>query len=135
MISSISHITLLVHNIDDALAFYTEKLGFDVVMDHSFNGFRWTTVCPKGNPSTQYVLFLAQSDEQKKLVGKQVGDHVFGCLGTQDCKQTYAELKAKGVQFLGEPTEQPWGTEVLLKDLYGNTFDLVQSKPMEIHTS
>ena len=132
MISHITHITLLVHNIDDALAFYTEKLGFTVFMDHTFNGFRWTSICPQDNPSTQYVLILAQSDEQKKLVGKQVGDHVFGCLGTFDCKKTYAELKDKGVEFLGEPTEQPWGVEVLFKDLYGTTFDLIQPKSIHI---
>lgn len=133
MLQKLSHATVWCLNQDEAKAFYTEKLGFEVRMDVVMEGFRWLTVAPKGQPELELVLMPIKAgfnlDEagaanQRELVKK-------GCLGpgvfeTADCRATYAELKAKGVEFLGEPVERPYGIEAMMKDNSGNIFSVVQ---------
>ena len=142
MIKALTHISLLVIDIDEALKFYTEKLGFVVRDNDTFEGFRWVTISPKGQDDLQIVLMLACDEEGEEegccgtcededecdgsdmtdVVGRQ---GVF-CLSTDDCAKTYAELQAKGVEFTSEPEVMPWGTQVTFVDLYGNCFCLVQ---------
>lgn len=130
MIDQLTHITILVRDIDEALKFYIEKFGFalhtDAVMP---DGFRWVTVCPKGQKNMEFALMKAQTAEELERVGAQVGQQQsLGIFETKDCRATYQELKAKGVKFLGEPKEEPWGTGVGFEDLYGNKFYLNESR-------
>ena len=127
MIEKIGHITILVKDQDDALKFYTEKLGFKKCQDTTFGeGMRWVTVAPKRQPDLEITFVKADSREKLKSLGKQAGDHVFLTLETDNCHRDYETMKAKGVKFIGEPTKQPYGTEVVFEDLYANLFDLIQ---------
>jgi catechol 2,3-dioxygenase-like lactoylglutathione lyase family enzyme len=127
MIEKIEHITILVKDQDDALKFYTEKLGFKKCQDTTFGeGMRWVTVAPKNQPDLEITFVKADSTEKLKSLGKQAGDHVFLTLETNNCHRDYEAMKAKGVKFMGKPAKQPYGTEVVLEDLYGNLFDLIQ---------
>ncbi len=133
MIQRQSHTTVYVLDQDRAAAFYTEKLGFDIREDVKLGTFRWLTVGPKGQPDLQIILmpimpspFMdeAACARLRELVAKSgVSSGVFQ---TADCKATYAELKAKGVEFVKEPTERPYGVEALFKDDSGNWYSLVQ---------
>jgi catechol 2,3-dioxygenase-like lactoylglutathione lyase family enzyme len=123
----IGHVTVLVKDFDEALRFYVEKLGFMKRQDVKFWGdMRWVTVSPRDQPDFELTFVLADTDEKQKALGKQAGDHVFMTLETDDCKREYEVMKARGVKFFGEPTEQAWGVEVVFADLYGNLYDLVQ---------
>ena len=125
--NKIGHITLLVRDQDEALKFYTEKLGFQKRQDLVIaENVRWVTVSPKGQTDLELTFVVASSEPKRKAVGKQAGDHVFLTLETDDCRQEYKALKAKGVKFYGKPEVQAWGIDVVLEDLYGNLFDLVQ---------
>ncbi len=135
MISSMSHAALYVHDQDEALAFYTEKLGFEVRTDMTMDGFRWLTVGPKDQTNLQIVLMkLAPSPmmdeatvtQMKELLSK--GAFGAGVFNTADCKATYEELKARGVEFMGEPQERPYGIEAMFKDNSGNWFSLTQPR-------
>jgi catechol 2,3-dioxygenase-like lactoylglutathione lyase family enzyme len=123
----IGHVTLLVRDFDEAVRFYVEKLGFKKRQDTKFWGdMRWVTVSPRDQPDLELTFVLADTEEKLKALGKQAGDHVFMTLDTDDCKRDYEAMKAKGVKFYGEPTEQAWGIEVVFEDLSGNLYDLVQ---------
>ena len=124
--NKIGHITLLVKDQDEALKFYIEKLGFQKRQDLPLGTMRWVTVSPKGQSDLELTFVLADSEEKRKALGKQAGDHVFLTLETDDCRKEHKSLKAKGVKFYGKPEVQPWGIDVVLEDLYGNLFDLVQ---------
>lgn len=128
MIEKLSHITILVKNQDEALKFYTEKLGFKVHTDAAFGEMRWLTICPQGQPDLELVLLLATTPEEKSHVGNQVGSGALASFETKQCKKTYETLKSRGVTFLGEPQEESWGIGVAFKDLYGNTFYLVEPR-------
>ena len=132
-----SHTSLFVSDQDKAYDFYVNKLGFlvntDVKMD---NGFRWLTLNPPDQPDLEIVLFPATNnglDEEvnsalKVLLDK--GAMGAGVLYTPDCRATYEELKAKGVQFKCEPKEQFYGIEAIITDGCGNWFSMTQPKQM-----
>jgi len=133
MIQKLSHATIYVFDQAQALDFYVNKLGLEVRMDMSMdNGFRWLTVGPKAQPDFELVLFAVKPgmfDEaaaghlQALLEQGALGVGVFD---TDDCHATYAELKAKGVEFTSAPQEQPYGIEATFRDNSGNTFSLTQ---------
>ena len=124
--NKIGHITLLVKDVDEALNFYTEKIGFQKHQDLMLGPMRWVTVSPKDQPDIALTFVLADSEEKRRSVGKQAGDHVFLTLETNDCRKEYKTLKTKGVKFYGKPEVQPWGIDVVFEDIYGNLLDLVQ---------
>lgn len=133
MIQRFSHVSLFVLDQDRALAFYTEKLGMEVKTDVTMGEFRWLTVTPKGQPDLELVLMKIGAshmmDEEtaatvRTLVEK--GALGAGVLETDDIHRTYRELRDKGVEFLGEPQQRPYGIEALLKDDSGNWFSVVQ---------
>jgi len=111
MIERMSHVSIFVLDQDEAYDFYVKKLGFDVKMDAKMdNGFRWLTVTPKGQPELQIVLMpttpspmMSQetSDALRDLIRKGVLGA--GVMQTPDCRATYEELKAKGVEFKAPP--------------------------------
>ena len=124
--NKIGYITLIVENQDEALKYYIEKLGFQKRKDLIFGNMRWVTVSPKGQTDLELTFVLADSEAKRAAMGKQAGDHVYLTLETDDCRKEYKALKAKGVKFYGKPEVQAWGVDVVLEDLYGNLFDLVQ---------
>ncbi|UHA61219.1 VOC family protein [Metabacillus litoralis] len=125
----IGHITILVSDYDEAIDYYVNKLGFVLLTDNSFGeGMRWVTVASSRESETAIVFVEADTAEKKARVGSQAADHVFLVIETDDCLREYHIMKEKGVRFLGEPQEMPWGTEVVFEDLYGNRFDLLQVK-------
>jgi catechol 2,3-dioxygenase-like lactoylglutathione lyase family enzyme len=135
MIKALSHATIYVNNQDDALAFYTKKLGFEVRTDAKMDGFRWLTVGPKEQKELEIVLMEPKPgfmfDEEtvaaiRKLVSK--GALGAGVFETSDCRATYSELKKRGVEFKSEPAEKPYGIEATFKDDSGNWFSLTQRK-------
>ena len=111
---------MLVRNFDEALDFYTKKLGFVVVEDAPMGDDRWVTISLPGNPNGVIVLHEARSQEDKALIGKQMGSFPFLGLETDDCLGEYQRMKELGVKFQGEPDVRPYGTGVILEDLYGN---------------
>ncbi|HKA90976.1 MAG TPA: VOC family protein [Haliangiales bacterium] len=119
-IQRLSHVTVLVHDQDEALRFYTERLGFDKRDDVTMGDFRWLTVVPRGG---DVAIVLQRAVDGRAA---QVGKGTTWVLQVDDVLRTYEELLARGVKFRGEPSRQPWGTEVACEDLYGNTFDLVE---------
>jgi catechol 2,3-dioxygenase-like lactoylglutathione lyase family enzyme len=139
MIRRMSHTNVFVLDQDSAKAFYTEKLGFeerfDISMGDEFEGagqgFRWLTVSPKEQPDLQIVLAscdMARSPEQAAQLRALVasGGMGPGVLTTDDCHATYKELSAKGVTFLSEPAERPYGIEAMMRDDSGNLISLTQ---------
>lgn len=123
----IGHITLLVEDIDEAVEFYTEKIGFVKRVDTKvWLGMRWVSISPKDQPDVALTLVLADTDEKLCAVGKQTPDHVYLFLETDDLIRDYNEMKNKGVQFINYPEDRPWGKVVTLMDLYGNIINLVQ---------
>ncbi|MGM0875178.1 MAG: VOC family protein [Bacillota bacterium] len=127
----IGHITILVKDYDEAIDFYTNSLGFTLISDNSFGEgmrMRWVTVAPSRQHETAIVFVEADTEEKRVLVGSQAAQHVFLVIETDDCFRDYSNMKEKGVTFLGEPKEMPWGIEVVFEDLYGNRFDLLQVK-------
>jgi catechol 2,3-dioxygenase-like lactoylglutathione lyase family enzyme len=132
MIEKLSHTTVWVLEQDEALDFYTRKLGFTVTTDARMDDFRWLTVSPPGQPDHHLILLEPgppmmdeESAEQvKALVAKGIlGPGVFE---TPDCRDTYAQLSESGVKFLSEPTERPYGTEATLRDNSGNWFSVTE---------
>jgi len=132
MITRLSHYSIYVLDQDQAYDFYVNKLGFEVVTDATMdNGFRWLTVRPKDQKDTEIVLMPVKAghmfDEQTAAQMRdliQKGKLGAGVFETNDCRATYEELKAKGVEFKSEPKEQFYGTEALFKDNSGNWFSL-----------
>lgn len=126
MISRITHITILVRDQDEALKYYTEKLGFEKRDDERIGNFRWLVVSPRAQKETGLALIRAETQEEKIMVGHQAGRFSLFVLATENFQKTYQELKAKGVLFKNEPMQNPWGMAVQFTDLYGNQFDLHQ---------
>jgi predicted enzyme related to lactoylglutathione lyase len=137
MIKQISHVNVWVHDQDEALAFYTEKVGLELRDDTTLpemGGFRWLSVGPVGQPDVAFVLmavpgppvFEAETAEQlKSLVAKGAAGGLF--LATDDCQATYEELKSRGVEFLSEPTQMPYGIDAPFRDPSGNSIRMVQT--------
>jgi catechol 2,3-dioxygenase-like lactoylglutathione lyase family enzyme len=118
--------SLLVSDYDSAIQFYTNKLGFALLEDKAFGDSRWVTLALPAQTDVTIALELAKSDDDKTLVGRQGGSFALLGLDTADCMGDYNRMKSLGVKFEGEPQSGPWGTGVLLEDLYGNKIFLSQ---------
>ena len=147
MIQKMSHATIYVLDQDQAKDFYVGKLGFEVKVDQSLpTGFRWLTVAPKGQSELEIILMkVGSGGDFVKMKGGSTGKNdtkdvdtvaallkkgMFGpgAFQTADCRKTFAELKAKGVEFVSEPKDQFYGVEAVFKDPFGNWFSLTQPK-------
>ncbi len=123
----INHIALLVHDYDEAIAFYTTKLPFDLIEDTRLNEHkRWVVVKPKGIGSCSLLLAKASTEEQKKAVGNQSGGRVFLFLATDDFDRDYRNLLLQQITIVREPSDEPYGRVCVFADLYGNLWDLIQ---------
>jgi len=134
MSMTVSHVNVFVEDLDRAKAFYTEKLGFEVRSDATLDGFRWLTVGPKDQPDLNILLTRPQapmfSEEDAQALLRLVAKGVMGAgvIETNDVRRAYEELKGKGVTFLQEPADRPYGIEALFRDDSGNWFSLNQHK-------
>ena len=137
MINRLSVATIWVKDQNEALRFYTEKLGFEIRADFTNGAYRWLTVGLKGQPDLEFQLAalkpsgsLTQEnvDQLTKLV--EAGKMGSGPWKTDDCQKTYETLKARGVGFVQPPTDRPYGIiEAIFKDNSGNIMVLAQDKP------
>jgi predicted enzyme related to lactoylglutathione lyase len=131
---------LWVHDQDEALAFYTEKLGFEVRSDATLpelGDFRWLTVSPPNQPDVAIVLMAIPgppvmdeevAEQVRSLMATGFGGTIF--LTTDDCQASYDELKARGVEFTEEPEERPYGIDAGFRDPSGNSFRLTQVREL-----
>lgn len=134
MISRMSHATIFVKDQDEALTFYRDKLGFEVHTDAMVGeDFRWLTMNTKDHPEFEIVLMqpkagMLMDAESAQKLGELMDKGVLGAgvFNTDDCRKTYEELKAKGVEFKFEPAERPYGIEAVFTDNSGNWFSLTQ---------
>jgi uncharacterized glyoxalase superfamily protein PhnB len=131
---------LWVHDQDEALEFYTRKLGMEVIQDVTvpeMGNFRWLTVAPVGQSDVAVVLMAipgppvmdaSTAAQVRDLMGKGFAGTVF--LTTDDCRKSYEELRARGVEFTEEPSDQPYGLDAGFHDPSGNSFRLTQIRPI-----
>ena len=111
---------LYVSDQEEAKRFYVEQLGFALAEDQMLGEYRWLMVRAPGNKEVSINLEIAKTEEEKSLVGRQGAAKPLLGISTDDCKRDYVELKRRGVRFEGEPKVMPYGTGVMLQDLYGN---------------
>lgn len=129
MAQHIALFTITVRDYDEAIAFYTQKLEFELLEDTDLGGGkRWVRVRPRGSTGVAMLLARAATPEQEASVGRQAGGRVFVFLETSDFARDHAALVARGVRFVREPVEEPYGTVAVFEDLYGNLFDLIQRR-------
>jgi catechol 2,3-dioxygenase-like lactoylglutathione lyase family enzyme len=123
----IANVTLVVRDYDEAIAFYTDKLNFDLIEDTPLSPTkRWVLVAPKGSSETRLLLARADEETQQTAIGCQTGGRVSFFLFTDDFWRDYRQMQAGGVRFLRQPVEEPYGTVAVFEDLYGNQWDLLQ---------
>jgi catechol 2,3-dioxygenase-like lactoylglutathione lyase family enzyme len=124
---SITAVTFLVRDYDEAIAYFTEVLGFALVEDTPLSeSKRWVLVAPQGSGGTRLLLAKADKPEQSARVGDQTGGRVFLFLETDDFERDYSAMRERGVRFLEEPRHEPYGTVAVFADLYGNRWDLIE---------
>ena len=123
----LANFNVWVHDQDEALAFYTEKLGWEVRADVTLPeipDFRWLTVGPPSQPDIAIVLMEVPGPPVLDVMAKGAAGGLF--LQTDDCRASYEELKARGVEFSEEPSERPYGIDAGFHDPSGNAFRLIQ---------
>ncbi|NOH61402.1 VOC family protein [Vibrio coralliilyticus] len=125
----IGYMALVVDEYDEAIEFYTKRLGFELVEDTNLGaGKRWVLVSPPGSDGSCLLLAKASNEEQLSRVGNQTGGRVFLFLHTDDFWRDYKDMQKNGIEFCEEPRVEEYGTVVVFKDLYGNKWDLLQLK-------
>jgi catechol 2,3-dioxygenase-like lactoylglutathione lyase family enzyme len=125
---SLAVISLLVRDYDEAIAYYQNVLGFELIEDTKLSPEkRWVLVSP-GNAGAKLLLARAVNPEQSSRIGNQTGGRVFLFLHTDDFWRDYHAYSSRGVEFLGQPREEPYGLVAMFLDCYGNRWDLVQRR-------
>ena len=139
MLKQVSHVNVWVHDQDEALEFYTRKLGFEVREDvtlEQFGNFRWLTVGPVSQPDLQFILSLPgppaiDPEDAEQLMALVARGAVSGggnvIFDTDDVRGTYEDLTARGVEFTQEPMERSYGIDAAFRDPSGNAFRIMQS--------
>ena len=129
MSQSIATIALVVADYDDAITFYCDTLGFDLVGDTNMGGGkRWVVVAPPGRSGAQLLLAKAEGESQRAAIGNQGGGRVMFFLETNNFAKDHAAMRERGVTFLEEPRHEAYGSVAVFTDLYGNKWDLIQPK-------
>ena len=136
MLKQLTNVLVWVHDQDEALAFYTDKLGLELRDDVTvpeLGNFRWLTVGVPGQPDVAVTLMAIPGppvfdDETREQIVALMSKGAYGSLffNTDDCRATYEELKSLGVEFQQEPTEQPYGIDAGFRDPSGNQMRMVQ---------
>ena len=132
--SQLAHVALVVRDYDEAIAWFVDKAGFTLVEDayQPEQDKRWVLIAPAGAPpgATTILLARATTPEQVASIGNQTGGRVFLFLQTDDFRRDFERMLQKGVGFVRERVEAPYGTVAVFEDLYGNLWDLVERKPV-----
>ncbi len=128
MRKSIAHVALVVRDYDEAISFFTQKLGFNLLVDEyqPEQGKRWVEVGPPGSQGASLILARANCDEQRQAIGNQSGGRVFLFLETDNFQRDYDAFVERGIRFVREPKTEPYGQVAVFEDLYGNLWDLIQ---------
>lgn len=120
-------VTLVVRDYDEAIQYFTQKLGFALLEDAPREGDkRWVVVAPPTSQGAGLLLARAATPKQEACVGRQTGGRVFLFLHTDDFAADYQAMQARGVRFVEAPRNEAYGTVVVFEDLYGNRWDLLQ---------
>jgi catechol 2,3-dioxygenase-like lactoylglutathione lyase family enzyme len=128
MATRLSALSLLVADYDEAIAWFTRVLGFDLLEDtHLGDGKRWVKVAPGGG-GTALLLARATTPEQIAAIGRQGGGRVWLFLSTDDFDADHAAMAARGVKFLEAPRREPYGAVAVFEDLCGNRWDLIEAR-------
>jgi catechol 2,3-dioxygenase-like lactoylglutathione lyase family enzyme len=127
MSQSVAHLAIVVRNYDEALEFFTQKLGFHLLQDTPLpDNKRWLLVAPPHSRGAALLLAEAATPEQSLAIGNQTGGRVFLFLHTDDFWRDYKAYKSRGVRFLETPREETYGIVAVFEDLYGNKWDLLE---------
>jgi catechol 2,3-dioxygenase-like lactoylglutathione lyase family enzyme len=123
----LAHIAILVKDYDEAIHFYTKKLGFILIEDTVLSaGKRWVLVAPTGSEECALLLARAANKKQEESIGNQTAGRVFLFLHTDDFRRDYEQYKKNNIQFVSEPVKEVYGTVAVFEDLYGNLWDLIE---------
>lgn len=131
MQQALSLVSLIVDDYDDAIAFYTQRLNFEL-LDDSYQpeqDKRWVVVAPPGGKGCAILLAKADGEHQQATVGQQGAGRVWLFLRTDDFWRDYQQMQDQGIEFVRPPQEMPYGTVAVFADLYGNQWDLIQYAP------
>src|SRR5262245_13599352 len=129
MTQTVGLVAIVVREYDEAIAWYTEKLGFTLVEDTPQSDVkRWVRVRPPGSTGTDLLLARAANAEQASRIGNQTGGRVCLFLYTDDFRRDYDTYREQGVVFVRPPSNEEYGIVAVFEDLYGNKWDLVQMK-------
>ena len=126
MTQALAQVTLVVREYDEAIAFFTQQLGFHLLEDTILgDGKRWVVVAPNGSPTLRLLLARASTPDEIRSVGNQTGGRVFLFLLTDNFRDDYRNMQSRGVKFLETPRKESYGTVAVFEDLYGNKWDLL----------
>jgi catechol 2,3-dioxygenase-like lactoylglutathione lyase family enzyme len=126
MTQTLAQVTFVVREYDEAIAFFTEKLGFHLLEDSALSdGKRWVVVAPDGPGSLRLLLARASTPQEVRTIGTQTGGRVFLFLHIDNFSSDYSAMQSRGVKFLEAPREESYGTVAVFEDLYGNKWDLL----------
>ena len=133
MNQNLAAITLVVADYDEAIAYYTRVLDFELLEDTTMDGVdgaarRWVRIAPRGDGHVALLLARASGDGQKAAVGNQTGGRVAFFLHTDDFARDHAKMQECGVRFLGAPRDEVYGKVVVFEDLYGNRWDFIEPR-------
>ncbi len=128
MRQSLIHVSVIVRDYDEAIAFYTQVLRFELVEDTFIpeQNKRWVVVSPPGSSGATLLLAQASSPEQEAAIGQQGAGRVWLFLNTDDFHRDYLEMLDRGVKFVRDPVQQPYGWVAVFEDLCGNRWDLLE---------
>ncbi|MEA5461944.1 VOC family protein [Arcicella sp. LKC2W] len=125
----IAHIALVVDDYDEAITFYIEKLDFVLLEDTKLSETkRWVIVTPNKDSNCSLLLAKAINEEQKNRIGNQTGGRVFLFLETDNFQRDYEKFRENSINFIREPSKEPYGIVAVFEDLYGNLWDLIEYK-------
>ena len=123
----IAHIALVVRDYDEAIAFYTEKLDFQLLEDTKIDeNKQWVLIAPPGAKECCLLLAKAANEEQAASIGNQTGGRVFLFLFMDDFWRDYIKMVERKIKFVRPPKEEPYGIVAVFEDLYGNLWDLLE---------
>lgn len=127
---SIALVSLVVPDYDEALAFYVGAIGFELIEDTFVpeQDKRWVVIAPPGSTGTKLLIARASTPEQASRIGNQTGGRVFLFLHTDDFERDFAAYRARGVTFVREPKDEPYGRVAVFRDPWGNLWDLIQPR-------